>query len=424
MATLLITFGALALAQVFDDPTITPAPAPSSSNVLLFPGIDASGPCKNIICYDYINTCSIRYGTCYPACGAHARPTFAGAGPCEGGQFRSSFSKSENIATRAVDACGYKCDYRTDSCSNTFGPGCYTSCSGSPAPLFTTPVCETAAPPVRTVLVTPVPAERTIALAVPLDALNRRAPYANVTSVAPFANVTSSAPFANVTSSAPFANLTSSAPFANITISAPFANVTTPASVVDVTSSAPFFEVTSSEPAESYLPDEIPEGGATIGAQLATMQSQVYGYLPVADIMDSPATEANQDPIAVATPAFTDTTTTADYESMSTTAAAISLDSQSLSSASFSSEFVSSSDIASSSSSSLEALPSSEMASTSESAFSTEITSTTESAFSTEITSTTESAVSTEIISTTESASSIDVASSTAATALSSSQTL
>lgn len=319
MATLLITFGALALAQVFDDPTITRAPVPSSSNVLLFPGIDASGPCKNIICYDYINTCSIRYGTCYPACAAHARPTFAGAGPCEGGQFRSSFSKSEKIATRAADTCGYKCDYRTDSCSNTFGPGCYTSCSGSPAPLFTTPVCETAAPPVRTVLVTPVPAERTIALAVPLDALNKRAPYANVTNVAPFANVTSSVSFANITSSAPFAN------------------VTTPAPVIDVTTSAPFFEVTSSEAAESPLPDEIPEGGATIGAQLATMQSQVYGYLPVADIMDSPATEANQDPVAAATPAFTDTTTTADYEPMSTTAAAISLDPQSLNSTSFSS---------------------------------------------------------------------------------------
>ncbi|CAK1360007.1 unnamed protein product [Cercospora beticola] len=128
MAALLLAFGALAVAQVVEQPLITVAPS-ATSPVLLYP-LDPSAtgaPCNKVICYDYINTCSIRFGGCWPACENHPRPTYTGS-ICSGGVFKSSFSKA--LAVTQANPCGYKCDYSTDSCGNTFGPGCYTSCPG------------------------------------------------------------------------------------------------------------------------------------------------------------------------------------------------------------------------------------------------------------------------------------------------------
>ncbi|KAM3421255.1 hypothetical protein BST61_g1660 [Cercospora zeina] len=176
MAVMLLAFTALAAAQVVDDSTITAAPSATSSEVLLYPfDPSATGsPCKSVICYDYINTCSIRFGGCYPACENQPRPTYTGRS-CEGGVFRSSFSKS--VPSIQTDPCGYKCDYSTDSCGNTFGPGCYTSCPGFTVPSYIIPICEaeaTVTPPDQTVYVTPVPVTSVVALFVPLDALNKR----------------------------------------------------------------------------------------------------------------------------------------------------------------------------------------------------------------------------------------------------------
>ncbi|KAF7192349.1 hypothetical protein HII31_06381 [Pseudocercospora fuligena] len=145
-------------------PSFTPPPCPTSSSSAITPSISnttttssnsastitsapvylspygSNSSCDKVICVDYINTCDIKYGGCFPVCSDHTTPTFTNPG-CPSGAFRSSFSKSV-IRTTRTNSCGYSCDYRIDDCGNTYGPGCYTSCPGAEVPGYTIPVCE------------------------------------------------------------------------------------------------------------------------------------------------------------------------------------------------------------------------------------------------------------------------------------------
>ncbi|USW55115.1 hypothetical protein Slin15195_G084340 [Septoria linicola] len=370
MAKLLLSFGALALAQVLDDPAITAAP--ESTEVALFPNDpSATGePCNKVVCYDYINTCSIRYGGCYPACGNHARPTYSGA-TCEGGRFRSSFSKS--FVTTQTNPCGQKCDYITDSCGNTFGPGCYTSCPGVEPPSYTIPSCDAVVTPAETVYVTPVPAVKVVPLFVPLDALDKRQEDLTVSSdttpelVATSEAVPTSDLPATITSnfsldSTPEPSLegatttdadiltvesqTTETPTAtDIESSAPEATeestlssdveATAPSSTDLLSTASATDELlttteatppdTTSEAALSYTPEPISEGGATIGADLSTIEPQsteVSAATSIdssaSEITDAPATSSDVDDVSPSSTDFASTTSDATDDIQST----------------------------------------------------------------------------------------------------------
>lgn len=95
-----------------------------------------SGSCDNSICVDYMNTCSLKYGGCFPICSGFTTPAFTDPGCPTGGSVTESFQTKTN-------SCGYKCDLYVNQCGETYGPGCYTSCPDVPAPSYSTPYCET-----------------------------------------------------------------------------------------------------------------------------------------------------------------------------------------------------------------------------------------------------------------------------------------
>lgn len=220
------------------------------------------------------------------------------------GKFHPSFLKSVLEATASADPCGCKCDYRTDSCSNTFGPGCYTSCPGSAVPLFTAPICVTAALPILTVLVTPVPVMSTMTLMVPQGALDKK--QAEDTASSTLADGSPSMTDASSTSidaSSTAIDALSTSIDASSTFTC-FKGVGCDASSTSIDASSTSTDLiiitagngtgaanATSPPLNTPVP--IPEGGATVGAQLSTIAPQSYGYLSVADIMDPPATAAD-----------------------------------------------------------------------------------------------------------------------------------
>ncbi|KAM0714418.1 hypothetical protein Q7P37_010205 [Cladosporium fusiforme] len=109
-----------------NQPTTTPPPTSDPST------------CTESICADYVNSCGISYGGCYPACTGYTTPSFTDPGcPLTTTSCSSSSSK----------ACEFVCLDYFDECGNTYGPGCWTSCSGGAIPTFTTPLCDADATP-------------------------------------------------------------------------------------------------------------------------------------------------------------------------------------------------------------------------------------------------------------------------------------
>lgn len=105
----------------------------------------SSSTCDQSICVDYINTaCGIKYGGCFGLCSGLATPTFNDPG-CPTGGVDMGFVTAKKM-------CGYKCDLYVDHCSQTYGPGCYTSCPDMARPGYTTPYCETSAATTTSVL--------------------------------------------------------------------------------------------------------------------------------------------------------------------------------------------------------------------------------------------------------------------------------
>ncbi|EME41789.1 hypothetical protein DOTSEDRAFT_116443, partial [Dothistroma septosporum NZE10] len=89
------------------------------------------------LCVDYINTCGIMYGGCFPHCSGDTTPSFSNPG-CPS---NSHYPGKTPDASMTTATCGYKCDDFVDECGQTYGPGCYTSCEGMPTPGWTKPSC-------------------------------------------------------------------------------------------------------------------------------------------------------------------------------------------------------------------------------------------------------------------------------------------
>ncbi|KAF3182758.1 hypothetical protein TWF225_003228 [Orbilia oligospora] len=110
---------------------VTPTPRPTTTS-----------SCTITICADYINSCSMGYGGCYPACPGLPTPTFTPP-PCPTTTKKPTKTTSkkpcQTICVDAVNECGIK-----------YG-GCY--CSEEPFP-YTKPPC----PSKTTAKPTPTPA--------------------------------------------------------------------------------------------------------------------------------------------------------------------------------------------------------------------------------------------------------------------------
>ncbi|CAK3822948.1 Hypothetical predicted protein [Lecanosticta acicola] len=118
-------------------PTITVAPQIAFAADSPTGFSETSGTCGQSLCIDYINTCNIKYGGCFPVCSSYTTPTFFDPG-CP-----SVPIASKSFVTAMTNSCGHKCDLYVDQCGQTFGPGCYSTCSGVAPPSYTTPYCET-----------------------------------------------------------------------------------------------------------------------------------------------------------------------------------------------------------------------------------------------------------------------------------------
>lgn len=136
---------------IFTDPgcpttTTPPVITPSSGSATI------STTCTNYLCADYINNCGIWYGGCYYDCPGSTTPVFTDPGcptttttPSYG--VITSGSSSEPVFSILPIGCGTICNDYVDNCGNTYGPGCYTSCSPTDtAPTYTTPVCNVVTP--------------------------------------------------------------------------------------------------------------------------------------------------------------------------------------------------------------------------------------------------------------------------------------
>ncbi|KAH6652549.1 hypothetical protein BKA67DRAFT_293513 [Truncatella angustata] len=88
--------------------------------------------CPRTVCVDGVNSCGVRYGSCYDACTASLLPT---APSCS---VSTSSISTENCSTRTVCA-----DYVND-CGIWYG-GCFPDCT--PWPTFTAPPCTTTSAP-------------------------------------------------------------------------------------------------------------------------------------------------------------------------------------------------------------------------------------------------------------------------------------
>ena len=125
-----------------DPPGITPVPLPSPIEVYP-PGTTTT--CTDYICADYINSCGIWYGGCYYDCPGSTTPSFTDPG-CPStttAGYETITTTSEQMFSILPIGCGTICDTRTDACGNTYGPGCWTSCSSTDTePTFATPACN------------------------------------------------------------------------------------------------------------------------------------------------------------------------------------------------------------------------------------------------------------------------------------------
>ncbi|KAK6541902.1 hypothetical protein TWF694_007679 [Orbilia ellipsospora] len=96
-----------------------------------------STSCTRTICADYINSCGMLYGGCYPACTGLTTPVFTPP-PCPTTTKTPTKTTTTTCRTICVDA--------VNECGIKYG-GCY--CSGSPPP-YTKPPCPTTTAPTPT----------------------------------------------------------------------------------------------------------------------------------------------------------------------------------------------------------------------------------------------------------------------------------
>ena len=126
----------------------------------------SSTSCTQTVCADYINSCGLMYGGCFPACGNYTTPSFADPGcpsttqtsttsctssivkspstptttSCTAGMVTSTTSTTSSTScTQTVCA-----DY--NSCGLMYG-GCFPYCEGYTIPSFSVPDCPTSYSP-------------------------------------------------------------------------------------------------------------------------------------------------------------------------------------------------------------------------------------------------------------------------------------
>lgn len=100
---------------------VTPPPAPTET-------------CSSSACADYINTCGMQYGGCYPVCSGYTIPTFSDPGcPITSQELRLA-PTSTCSSTVCVDLI--------NSCDIRYG-ACFAACEGYTTPSFTDPECAT-----------------------------------------------------------------------------------------------------------------------------------------------------------------------------------------------------------------------------------------------------------------------------------------
>lgn len=146
-------------------PSFTPPPCPTTTtstavNTLVITGAPAfftgktenrTFSCATTVCWDHHNQCGLKYGGCHPDCDGMPTPSYTNPG-CPA----SSPSSVKTFSAQTANACGMYCPIYVDGCGQSFGPGCYTSCSGVAPPSFTTPYCETSAVTTMTTMTTSV----------------------------------------------------------------------------------------------------------------------------------------------------------------------------------------------------------------------------------------------------------------------------
>ncbi|KAF1826756.1 uncharacterized protein K489DRAFT_124866 [Dissoconium aciculare CBS 342.82] len=127
-------------------PTFTTPPCPPTTTGKPT-GKPATTTCTQTICVDKVNSCGLKYGGCYANCPDSPPPTFT-TPPCPTTTQKSTLTFSASLPiltlTTATTSCPFLCRDYFDSCGNTFGPGCYTSCPGAKEPSYTTPFCASA----------------------------------------------------------------------------------------------------------------------------------------------------------------------------------------------------------------------------------------------------------------------------------------
>ncbi|KAK6344298.1 hypothetical protein TWF696_007938 [Orbilia brochopaga] len=118
----LVTFAALAAASP-QYGYYSPRPTPRRTT---------TASCTLTICADYVNSCGLGYGGCYPACRGYPTPTFTPP-PCP---------TTTKTKTTTTSTCRTICVDKVNECGIKYG-GCY--CVGQEPP-FTKPPCPTATP--------------------------------------------------------------------------------------------------------------------------------------------------------------------------------------------------------------------------------------------------------------------------------------
>ncbi|KAK6353999.1 hypothetical protein TWF730_008419 [Orbilia blumenaviensis] len=132
-AFIAVSFGALVAALPQDGygyvtrvtTRITKSPRPTTTT-----------SCSITLCADYVNSCGMGYGGCYPACPGLPTPTFTPP-PCP--------TTRPTTTSCDITICA---DY-INSCGMGYG-GCYPACPGLPTPTFTPPPCPTTTKPTKT----------------------------------------------------------------------------------------------------------------------------------------------------------------------------------------------------------------------------------------------------------------------------------
>ncbi|KAF9732302.1 hypothetical protein PMIN06_011446 [Paraphaeosphaeria minitans] len=112
-------------------PTNTVAP------ILAITPLPPKPTCTQSICADYINSCGRWYGGCYAACPGYTAPTFTDPG-CP------TTSRAVSVRTSTSCAITICADY-INSCGLMYG-GCFPACPGYTTPSFSDPGCPYTTP--------------------------------------------------------------------------------------------------------------------------------------------------------------------------------------------------------------------------------------------------------------------------------------